>query len=250
MATRRPARSSTTKVGGPSSDTTPYRSSSRRCAVPRRPRIAADLSAGLAGTWPFVHRVHRWPRGGRFGRDTSNVPRPSCVWIGTMRVATASSSLDRRAARLGSRVDAGDNGAAWFDALGRAQLDRAYRLAGLILGTASEAEDATQEALLRAWRQRRSLRDPNRAQAWFDRILVNACRDQLRRRRPVVRWSDVEAGAVNPAVDPFAALHAQTPSFAGSARYRLTTASSSSFGTGLTSRSRQSPTASACPSGP
>lgn len=126
-----------------------------------------------------------------------------------MRVATASSSLDRRAAHLGSRVDAGDNGAAWFDALGRAQLDRAYRLAGLILGSAAEAEDATQEALLRAWGQRRSLRDPNRAQAWFDRILVNACRDQLRRRRHTVRWTDA-AGVLPTAVaDPFVALQSR-----------------------------------------
>jgi RNA polymerase sigma-70 factor (ECF subfamily) len=63
-----------------------------------------------------------------------------------------------------------------------AELTRAYRLAGLFLGNAQDAEDATQDALLRAWRSASSLRDPARFDAWFDRILVNACRDRLRRR--------------------------------------------------------------------
>jgi DNA-directed RNA polymerase specialized sigma24 family protein len=40
------------------------------------------------------------------------------------------------------------------------ELDRAYRLAGLILGDEYEAQDATQDALLRAWRSAASLRDP------------------------------------------------------------------------------------------
>ena len=62
------------------------------------------------------------------------------------------------------------------------ELDRAYRLAGLLLGDRLEAEDATQEALLRAWRAAGTLRDPDGFQAWFDRILVNVCRDRLRRR--------------------------------------------------------------------
>jgi RNA polymerase sigma factor (sigma-70 family) len=62
------------------------------------------------------------------------------------------------------------------------ELDRAWRLAGLILGDRQDAEDATQEALLRAWRALDTLRDPAGFQAWFDRILVNVCRDRLRRR--------------------------------------------------------------------
>ena len=63
------------------------------------------------------------------------------------------------------------------------ELDRAYRLAGLILSDAHEAQDATQDALERAWRAQRSLRDPAEFQPWFDRILLNVCRDRLRRRR-------------------------------------------------------------------
>lgn len=63
------------------------------------------------------------------------------------------------------------------------RLPGAYRTASLILGDAAEAEDATQDALVRAWRAWGSVRDPARVDAWFDRILVNVCRTRLRSRR-------------------------------------------------------------------
>jgi RNA polymerase sigma-70 factor, ECF subfamily len=66
--------------------------------------------------------------------------------------------------------------------LTRRDVDRAYRLAWAILGNDEEAQDATQDALTVAWQRRDSLRDPARAEAWLSRILVNTCRDQLRRR--------------------------------------------------------------------
>lgn len=62
-------------------------------------------------------------------------------------------------------------------------LDDAYRLAGYLLGDATEAEDAVQEALTRSWQAWSSLRDKDRFEPWFDRILVNICRDKLRKRR-------------------------------------------------------------------
>ncbi|MFI5258651.1 MAG: RNA polymerase sigma factor [Candidatus Limnocylindrales bacterium] len=62
-------------------------------------------------------------------------------------------------------------------------LDDAYRLAGYLLGDATEAEDAVQEALTRSWQAWSTLRDKDRFEAWFDRILVNVCRDRLRKRR-------------------------------------------------------------------
>ncbi|MEO8570242.1 MAG: sigma-70 family RNA polymerase sigma factor [Chloroflexota bacterium] len=72
-----------------------------------------------------------------------------------------------------------------FLELARHGLDRAYRLAGLFLGDADEAADATQDALVRAWRSSGSIRDDTVFDAWFDRILVNVCRDRLRRRRRI-----------------------------------------------------------------
>jgi len=67
-----------------------------------------------------------------------------------------------------------------FQALADEHLDAAYRLARIILRDQSEAEDATHDAFVQAWRKWSTLRDPDRFEAWFDRILVNACRDRLR----------------------------------------------------------------------
>ena len=80
-----------------------------------------------------------------------------------------------------------------FDELVTRELAGAYRTATLILGDSSEAEDATQDAFVRAWQQWVRLRDEERAGAWFGRILVNVCRDRLRARKPrSVRWLEIE----------------------------------------------------------
>jgi RNA polymerase sigma factor (sigma-70 family) len=69
------------------------------------------------------------------------------------------------------------------------ELASAYRTASLLLRDPAEAEDATQDALERAWQRWDQLRDPDRAGAWFGRILVNTCRDRMRApRRSPVRW--------------------------------------------------------------
>ncbi len=60
-------------------------------------------------------------------------------------------------------------------------LERSYRIAQLILRNDSDAEDAVQDSVVAAWRQWRQLRDYSRFDAWFGRILVNRCRDRLRR---------------------------------------------------------------------
>jgi RNA polymerase sigma-70 factor (ECF subfamily) len=62
-------------------------------------------------------------------------------------------------------------------------LDAAYRLARAILRDATDAQDATHDAFEQAWRKWSTLRDPARFEPWFDRILVNTCRDRLRSTR-------------------------------------------------------------------
>jgi RNA polymerase sigma-70 factor (ECF subfamily) len=64
--------------------------------------------------------------------------------------------------------------------LGRAA--EAHRLAAWILRDPIGAEDAVQDAALIAWSKRGSLRDAASADGWFSRIVVNVCRDELRRR--------------------------------------------------------------------
>ena len=63
-----------------------------------------------------------------------------------------------------------------------------YRFALRLTGNPHAAEDLTQEAFLRAWRQARQLRVPQAARAWLLRITMNVWRDQLRRgQSPVAR---------------------------------------------------------------
>ena len=86
---------------------------------------------------------------------------------------------------LVERARRGDHEA--FDALATAAYHRLYAIARRILRDGYAAEDAVQDALLKAWRDLRGLRDPGAFDAWLHRLLVNACRDQVRRtrRRPV-----------------------------------------------------------------
>jgi RNA polymerase sigma-70 factor (ECF subfamily) len=70
-----------------------------------------------------------------------------------------------------------------------------YRLSFAILGNEADARDAMQDALLAAWRQLPRLREPERFDAWLQRVVVNAARQAIRssRRR---RVREVPASAV------------------------------------------------------
>ena len=63
----------------------------------------------------------------------------------------------------------------------------------------TQAEDAVHDAAEKAWRAWRKLGDLDRFEAWFGRILVNVCRDRLRRRR---RITAIEAAALGDDQDP------------------------------------------------
>src|ERR1035437_6124179 len=91
--------------------------------------------------------------------------------------------IEIRQLRGASTVMETDRSTAFAHFVDGAALDRAYRYATLILGDPADGEDATHDAALRAWHRFGELRDPTRFDAWFGRILVNACRDRLRGRR-------------------------------------------------------------------
>jgi RNA polymerase sigma-70 factor (ECF subfamily) len=67
-----------------------------------------------------------------------------------------------------------------FRRLADNHLDRAYRLARAILRNPSDAQDATHDAFVQAWRKWSTLQDVTVFEHWFDRILVNTCRNRLR----------------------------------------------------------------------
>jgi RNA polymerase sigma factor (sigma-70 family) len=82
---------------------------------------------------------------------------------------------------LVNRANRGDREA--FDALARMTGDRCMAIAYRILRDADQAEDAVQAALIAAWRQLRSLRDPNAFEPWLHRIVTNECYAEARRGR-------------------------------------------------------------------
>jgi len=67
-----------------------------------------------------------------------------------------------------------------FQQLADERLDASYRLANAILGDESQSQDAVHDAVVQAWQRWSTLRDPAKFDAWFDRIVVNVCRNQLR----------------------------------------------------------------------
>jgi len=70
-----------------------------------------------------------------------------------------------------------------FEALASSAGGRLYAIARLTLRDTHLAEDAVQDALVHAWRNLPTLRDPDRWDAWLYRLIVNACADQGRRKQ-------------------------------------------------------------------
>ncbi len=82
---------------------------------------------------------------------------------------------------LVERARRGDHDA--FAVLAGAAISRLDAAAWLILRDPDLAMDAVQNALVRAWRDLPSLRDPSRFDAWLYRLLISACTDEIRRAR-------------------------------------------------------------------
>ena len=122
--------------------------------------------------------------------------------------ANAATSVDDALIR---RARSGD--AAAFGALVDSRVDRCYRLAFSILSNEADAADATQDALVSAWRQLPRLRDTAAFDGWLNRIVANAA---LTARRHRVRLREVSVQPSGPIeegsrVEPRQDVHARTP---------------------------------------
>ena len=107
--------------------------------------------------------------------------RTGWPFIASIRVEGAQGEPLERA--LVEQAQRGDSRA--FDAIVRSKVESVYGTALAILGQEADAQDAVQDAFVSAWRSIGALRDPDRFDAWFGRILVNACRATIRRKRGV-----------------------------------------------------------------
>lgn len=82
---------------------------------------------------------------------------------------------------LVERAARGDRNA--FAELAAGLGDRLYSVAHRILRDRELAGDLTQHTLVKIWRDLPTLHDVSRFNAWSYRLVVNACYDELRRRR-------------------------------------------------------------------
>ena len=150
---------------------------------------SARLSARRLRTGSGISRVY----------GTVWTPAPVTM-VGTASAApTPRGTVDQTG--LVERASQGDHEA--FGVLVGAHLARLDTAARLILRDPELARDAVQEATLRAWKNLRGLRDPDRFDAWLHRLTVNACLDLARRRRG--RVFEVELTPLHDAPVPDAA---------------------------------------------
>lgn len=119
----------------------------------------------------------------------------------TMQKPTSTSqpaaALPRSDAELAASAAAGDPGA--FQAIMRRHNRLVFRAARSILRSDAEAEDAVQEAYLKAWRALPSFRAEARLSTWLVRIAINEALQRVRRRGAVV--IPLEGAAGDPAPD-------------------------------------------------
>jgi RNA polymerase sigma-70 factor, ECF subfamily len=125
-------------------------------------------------------------------------------------VTTAREAVTSADDALVQRARAGD--AAAFELLVDTRIDRCYRLAWSILSNDADAADATQNALVLAWRDLPRLRDPRVFDGWLNRIVANAA---LMARRRRVRLREVSIQPAEPSGDgsarePRQDVHART----------------------------------------
>jgi RNA polymerase sigma-70 factor (ECF subfamily) len=99
--------------------------------------------------------------------------------------------------RLLQEAIAGD--AVAFDALIGPLIEPGFRLAASMLGSKEEAEDAVQEATIKAWRNLQQLKDGSVVRSWFLTIVANQCRSVRRGRWwSVVKLAEPRRSAAGP----------------------------------------------------
>ncbi len=102
-------------------------------------------------------------------RQATTAPRP-------LSVPGAADERD-----LVERARRGDHDA--FARLVDRRLASTFRTVAAILGDEADVRDASQAIFVRTWRNLPSLRDADRFDAWFGRIVINVCRSSMRARQ-------------------------------------------------------------------
>lgn len=90
----------------------------------------------------------------------------------------------------------------FFIASAQAMERSMYCIARSYLRCEADCEDALQNALLRAWEKRSTLREERYFRTWLTRILINSCKETLRRQRRESPSADFPEAAAPQGGDP------------------------------------------------
>lgn len=80
-----------------------------------------------------------------------------------------------------------------FETLYQQHLKRVYNIAWRMMGNDADAQDISQEVMLKAWRALPGFKLDSSLGTWLYRIAVNACSDELRKRKTKTVSVDVLA---------------------------------------------------------
>ena len=90
----------------------------------------------------------------------------------------------------------------FFIASAQAMERSMYCIARSYLRCEADCEDALQNALLRAWEKRNTLREERYFRTWLTRILINSCKETLRRQKRETPAADFPEAAAPQGSDP------------------------------------------------
>lgn len=103
----------------------------------------------------------------------------------------ADSGRRERESEILGKVRAGDPEA--FEYFVRTYQRKVFRLVYTLVRNAAEADALTQDVFVKAWRAVGDFKGEAAFETWLNRIAVNAVRDSVRRRKPVVSFADLAA---------------------------------------------------------
>ena len=111
-----------------------------------------------------------------------------CLLVGICKSAYAEEQKGSAACQIGDDRNKGNDvvDAVTFQAEVKRIERLMYRVAWSYLGNNQDVEDAVQDAIVKAWEKRERLRRQEQFKPWLTRILVNQCKNALRKRR---KWS-------------------------------------------------------------
>ena len=91
-----------------------------------------------------------------------------------------------------------------FEMLYSGNTGRMYNVALRILGSDSDAQDAVQDAMLKAWRALHTFKFRSAFSTWLYRILVNTCNDMLKKnKKNVISLERLQQDGIEPAQEGF-----------------------------------------------